>query len=122
MQFLILSLAAMAAAGTIPAMLKERAPLTVCPALDTPLCCQLDVDGVLDLTCEAREFPPPYVLLLPSSVTDCELSRGTILIRNHLADDTSSVSAFEKSCADTGSAAKCCTLPLAGDALLCGDP
>ncbi|KAI5360517.1 putative cerato-ulmin hydrophobin family, Hydrophobin superfamily [Septoria linicola] len=91
MQFLILSLAAMAAAGTIPAMLKERAPLTVCPALDTPLCCQLDVDGVLDLTCEAP-------------------------------DDTSSVSAFEKSCADTGSAAKCCTLPLAGDALLCGDP
>ena len=54
MQFLILSLAALAAAAP---SLKARAPLTVCPALDTPLCCQLDVDGVLDLTCEARKLP-----------------------------------------------------------------
>ncbi|PPJ58862.1 hypothetical protein CBER1_09269 [Cercospora berteroae] len=91
MQFIILALASLAAAGTIPAKLAERAPSDVCPALDSPLCCQVDVDGVLDLTCES-------------------------------AEDTSSVSAFKKSCADTGSAAKCCTLPLAGDALLCNDP
>ena len=50
MQFIILALASMAAA--VPAILKERAPLDVCPALDSPMCCQLDVDGILDLTCE----------------------------------------------------------------------
>lgn len=61
MQFTILAFAAMAAA--IPAMIQERAPGSVCPALDTPLCCQADVDGVVDLTCEARKYPPLYLLL-----------------------------------------------------------
>ncbi|KAL9529502.1 Cryparin [Sphaerulina musiva] len=89
MQFTILAFAAMAAA--IPAMIQERAPGSVCPALDTPLCCQADVDGVADVTCEA-----------PS--------------------DSSSVQAFKNSCASSGTTAKCCVLPLAGDALLCSSP
>src|SRR4051794_38252735 len=29
-------------------------------ALDTPQCCQLGVDGVLELTCESRLFPFPF--------------------------------------------------------------
>lgn len=62
MQFTILAFAAMAAA--IPAMIQERAPGSVCPALDTPLCCQADVDGVVDVTCEARKYPPLYLLEL----------------------------------------------------------
>lgn len=65
MQFTILAFAAMAAA--IPAMIQERAPGSVCPALDTPLCCQADVDGVVDVTCEARKYPP--LCLLESTQT-----------------------------------------------------
>ncbi|KAF1991219.1 hypothetical protein K402DRAFT_323470 [Aulographum hederae CBS 113979] len=71
------------------ALLNKRA--SVCPALDTPLCCQLDVEGIIDTPCESP-------------------------------DDTSSVSAFEASCAETGYTAECCTLPLAGDGLLCTAP
>lgn len=52
MQFLILAFAALAAAG--PAI-KLRAPIGICPALDTPQCCQLDVDGVIDASCESRK-------------------------------------------------------------------
>ncbi|KAK4495885.1 hypothetical protein PRZ48_013153 [Zasmidium cellare] len=89
MQFLVLAFAALAAAG--PAI-KLRAPISLCPALDTPLCCQLDVDGVLDATCES-----------PSG-------------------DPSSKSDFEADCASTGKTAECCTLPLDGDALLCTAP
>lgn len=53
MQFLVLALASLAAAAP---SIKLRAPSDVCPALDTPLCCQADVLGVLDLTCEARKY------------------------------------------------------------------
>lgn len=66
MQFTILAFAAMAAA--IPAMIQERAPGSVCPALDTPLCCQADVDGVVDVTCEARKYPPSYILELTQTL------------------------------------------------------
>lgn len=54
MQFIILAFAALAAAT--PARLRaKRAPIDVCPAIDTPQCCQADVDGVLALTCSPRK-------------------------------------------------------------------
>lgn len=65
MQFLVLAFAALAAAS--PAI-KLRAPIQVCPALDTPQCCQADVDGVLALTCESRMFQPGYFLGLRSNL------------------------------------------------------
>jgi hypothetical protein len=54
MQFSTLAIAAFAALTSAAAI--KRAPADLCPALDTPQCCQVDVDGVLDLTCSARKF------------------------------------------------------------------
>lgn len=105
MQFTILAFAAMAAA--IPAMIQERAPGSVCPALDTPLCCQADVDGVADVTCEARKYPALYFL---------ELTQ-TLIFYFSPASDSSSVQAFKNSCASSGTTAKCCVLPLVCPAL-----
>lgn len=56
MQYSILTLAFAAVMATASPVLEKRAAL--CPALDTPLCCQLDVDGIIDATCEAREYLP----------------------------------------------------------------
>jgi hypothetical protein len=53
MQFSTLAIAAFAALTSAAAL--KRAPADLCPALDTPQCCQLDVDGVADLTCSARK-------------------------------------------------------------------
>lgn len=105
MQFTILAFAAMAAA--IPAMIQERAPGSVCPALDTPLCCQADVDGVADVTCEARKYPALYLLKLTQ----------TLIFHFSPASDSSSVQAFKNSCASSGTTAKCCVLPLVCPAL-----
>lgn len=105
MQFTILAFAAMAAA--IPAMIQERAPGSVCPALDTPLCCQADVDGVADVTCEARKYPALYFLKLTQ----------TLMFYFSPASDSSSVQAFKNSCASSGTTAKCCVLPLVCPAL-----
>jgi len=53
MQFSTLAIAAFAALTSAAAL--KRAPIDLCPSLDTPQCCQLDVDGVADLTCSARK-------------------------------------------------------------------
>ena len=53
MQIKLLTLAFAALAVAAPrAELDKRASL--CPSSKTPLCCQLDVDGVLDATCASR--------------------------------------------------------------------
>jgi hypothetical protein len=52
MQFSTLAIAAFAALASAAAL--KRAPIDLCPVLDTPQCCQVDVDGVTDLTCSAR--------------------------------------------------------------------
>ncbi|SMQ47727.1 unnamed protein product [Zymoseptoria tritici ST99CH_3D7] len=80
MQFIILAVAALAAAT--PARLRERAPINVCPALDSPECCQADVDGVLALTCS-----PP-------------------------SDEVYTADGLKKDCAASELSAFCCTLPL----------
>lgn len=58
MQFKVLSLALLAAsvANATPAPVYARGggrkiATPVCPAGDTPFCCQLDVLGVIDVTC-----------------------------------------------------------------------
>lgn len=72
MQFSILAAAAFAALTSAAAL--KRAPADLCPALDTPQCYQLDVDGVADLTCSAREsnesskIPMNDVVLLTRSL------------------------------------------------------
>lgn len=55
MQFtnaLVLAFAALAAAA---GPLAER-KASVCPAGQTPQCCQLDVEGILDLPCSSGEY------------------------------------------------------------------
>ena len=52
MQYSILTLAFAAVTATASPVLEKRDSL--CPALDSPLCCQLDVDGIIDATCESR--------------------------------------------------------------------
>ncbi|KAI1779581.1 fungal hydrophobin-domain-containing protein [Hypoxylon cercidicola] len=62
---------------------------SICPGGATPLCCQLDVDGILDLTCGS-----------PSQ-------------------DLSSIQELHEVCAAGGLTAKCCTLSMFGSGLLC---
>lgn len=58
MQIKLLTLAFAAVAFAAPSELVERAPL--CPSLDTPQCCQLDVDGVAGLTCASCTQSPSF--------------------------------------------------------------
>ena len=55
-KLITLAFAALAVAMPQPALDKRAA---LCPSLDTPLCCQLDVDGVLDATCASRMYHVP---------------------------------------------------------------
>lgn len=75
MQFIILAFAALVAAT--PARLRaKRAPSDVCPAIDTPLCCQADVDGVLALTCSPREYRAIPKLDYSTNLTTFSNRRG----------------------------------------------
>jgi len=63
MQFTTFAFAAFAAVASAVAIekrspLEQRAPGDLCPALDTPQCCELDVDGVAALTCSPRKSNP----------------------------------------------------------------
>lgn len=53
MQFLALAFAALAAASPL---VERQGPAALCPAIDTPQCCQLDVLGVAAVTCASRMF------------------------------------------------------------------
>ncbi|KAL1585907.1 hypothetical protein WHR41_04953 [Cladosporium halotolerans] len=90
MQFTVLAIAAFTA-FTSAAAIDKRAPSDVCPSIDTPQCCQLDVDGVVDATCASP-------------------------------GDVSTLDEFNAACAETGTTAMCCTIPLAGLGLLCAAP
>ncbi|KAM0693016.1 hypothetical protein Q7P36_007573 [Cladosporium allicinum] len=97
MQFTTFAFAAFAALTSAAAIekrspLEQRAPINLCPAIDTPQCCQLDVDGVAAVTCSAPE------------------------------SDLTTVADFVDSCAAEGLSALCCTVPVAGLGLLCAAP
>merc|ERR1711964_359935 len=97
MQFTTFAFAAFAALTSAAAIekrspLEQRAPINLCPAIDTPQCCQLDVDGVAAVTCSAPE------------------------------SDLTTVADFVDSCAAEGPSALCCTVPVAGLGLLCAAP
>ncbi|KAK4610133.1 hypothetical protein CLAFUW4_14211 [Fulvia fulva] len=68
------------------------APVELCPANRVPQCCQLSVLGVADVTCAS-----------PSS-------------------GLTSVSAFEADCANDGTTAQCCLIPVLGLGLFCSNP
>ncbi|KAL1801465.1 hypothetical protein ACET3X_001807 [Alternaria dauci] len=61
----------------------------ICGGLATPLCCQLDVLGVANLNCA-------------NAGTGIETTED-----------------FEAVCAESGTTAQCCVLPLGADGLLC---
>ncbi|KAF2716685.1 hypothetical protein K431DRAFT_316366 [Polychaeton citri CBS 116435] len=86
---MVLATASPASSPSRKTAILRRQTADLCSGIDTPLCCQTDVDGVADLTCESPSDAP-------STIAD-----------------------FETNCAATGLTAQCCTLPLAGDALLC---
>jgi hypothetical protein len=54
----IATLLSLASAAAVPSKLLTRKS-GVCGALSTPLCCQLDVEGVADLNCENGRFSVP---------------------------------------------------------------
>lgn len=85
MQFLaILTFAAAASAAALEGSRKtarlEARAAELCPPLDSPECCQLDVDGVADLSCEAPSGSPK------------------------------TLSAFKSACGTEGRSAMCCTV------------
>jgi hypothetical protein len=102
MQFTTLAFAAFAALTSAAAL--KRAPIDLCPAIDTPQCCQVDVDGVADLSCEARTSIQRNFTILLSI-----LSLTHILIAD---PDLTTVADFEASCAASGTTAMCCTVPV----------
>lgn len=64
MQFLVLAFAALAAASPLE---KRQGPAALCPAIDTPQCCQLDVLGVAAVSCASREC---CLLAIPFSLEE----------------------------------------------------
>jgi hypothetical protein len=100
MRFSTLAITAFAALTSAAAL--KRAPIDLCPAIDTPQCCQADVDGVLDLTCSARKFNHQRF-----STTSHPANTFT-----SAESDLTTVADFEASCASTGLTAMCCTLPV----------
>ncbi|KAI3475736.1 hypothetical protein L1887_62814 [Cichorium endivia] len=86
MQFTVLAIAAFTA-FTSAAAIDKRAPSDVCPSIDTPQCCQLDVDGVVDATCASRSFfpsPPsllsnPQLTISPQPATSPPSTTSTLL-------------------------------------------
>jgi hypothetical protein len=101
---------------TSAAAITKRHPATlvdrqsgVCGALRTPLCCQLDVLGVATLNCANGTV---ILSNLPHKVRmNCTdyLSAGPV----------TSAEEFEALCAETGTSAQCCILPVGADGLLC---
>lgn len=102
MQFTTFTIAAFAALTSAAAV--RRAPIDLCPALDTPQCCQVDVDGVIDLTCEARKSEPISIVLAPEFFPTNTIPTAE--------SDLTTVADFEASCATSGTTAMCCTLPV----------
>ncbi|KAE8440432.1 hypothetical protein EG329_007615 [Mollisiaceae sp. DMI_Dod_QoI] len=77
-------------AGLAAASPLEKRQLGLCSsAIDSAQCCDVSVDGIANLNCAA---PSPA----PTSIAN-----------------------FKTTCAANGQATYCCTLPVAGDALLC---
>jgi len=107
MQFSTFAIAAFAALTSAAAI--KRAPADLCPALDTPQCCQVDVDGVLDLTCSARTFDDHQYTRKYPLANALETAES----------DLTTVADFETSCASTGLTAMCCTLPVVCCRALC---
>ncbi|KAF2162961.1 hypothetical protein M409DRAFT_26813 [Zasmidium cellare ATCC 36951] len=85
-----LLLAALTAAH--PMTFQPRAPYEICPAFDTPLCCQLDAGGMVGTTCQSPSSAP-------SNKTE-----------------------FLNDCHAIGFTAECCKLPTGGDAMFCQPP
>jgi hypothetical protein len=108
MQFTTFAFAAFAALTSAAAIekrspLEQRAPINLCPAIDTPQCCQLDVDGVAAVTCSARKPRDPGRALSQNNPTD-----GNITAES----DLTTVADFVDSCAAEGLSALCCTVPV----------
>ncbi|KZM24336.1 uncharacterized protein EKO05_0005646 [Ascochyta rabiei] len=96
MQFSLATITALLSL-TSAAAITARSPTTgrlvsrqasVCGALATPVCCQLDILGVANLNCEN-------------------------------AGPVETTEDFTALCAETGTSAQCCALPLGTDSLLC---
>jgi hypothetical protein len=77
----------------------------ICGPLSTPLCCQLDVEGVANLNCE--------------NGTSCIDNGRVIRADEATAGPVTSIEEFEATCAATGTSAQCCVLALGADGLVC---
>ncbi|KAL1303034.1 hypothetical protein AAFC00_003346 [Neodothiora populina] len=95
-QAVLLAMASIAAAASSGPARVERRTATLdrradlCGPLDTPMCCQTDVEGIADLNCAS------------------------------INSDITSTDQFVATCSAEGKSAECCTLSLLGSAgLLC---
>jgi len=95
-------------ASAMPA-LNQRQTLVCTGTYSNAQCCATDVLGVADLNCFNRES------LEPSPLDE--------VLTIHSAPSTpTSADDFETICAADGQQAKCCVLPILGQALICQDP
>jgi hypothetical protein len=98
------TLLSVASAAAVPTELLTRRS-SVCGPLSSPLCCELDVEGVATLNCANGESPIQYGF-------------GRTLTQD-IAGPVTTTAKFQATCAKTGTTAQCCILPLGTDGLVC---
>ncbi|KAM9883129.1 cerato-ulmin [Verticillium dahliae] len=108
-----------------PATLDTRG--SVCSGLyGNPQCCATDVLGVASLDCQNRKSPHPLpgISSLPSytGLLRQRYQQRLTVTAIKTAKSANNANDFKQSCASTGKSAFCCTLPVAGQAVLCNKP
>jgi hypothetical protein len=103
----VLAFAVAAAAAPLEG---RQAPLC---SSGSPQCCATDILGLAVLNCAARKrlMFLPYFIFRAQAVTDNVPATIT----------PADINSFINGCADEGQQAKCCLLPILGQALLCSD-
>ncbi|THV48748.1 hypothetical protein BGAL_0230g00140 [Botrytis galanthina] len=83
-------------------------------AIDTAMCCQTTLAGVINQTCTTRMF---YSNLNPTHDFCIQ-----VLIKFQAAITPRTKQEFRKYCADQGQDSSCCKTPLVGDGVICTPP
>ncbi|KAI0411220.1 hydrophobin-like protein [Xylaria grammica] len=117
MQFTLITLTSAFATAVAANPTYNNPPYDACPdgLYSVEQCCATDVLGVADLDCGSRE----------SHTSSLELGGRTPSAKNgnNTASATpSSASNFGDICAAGGKRARCCVIPVAGQAVLCITP
>jgi hypothetical protein len=94
---------------TYSAATMHKRAASVCGGISSALCCQTDVDGAANLDCKSGKSLHDANQRIHEYHTD----------QMCVAGDVSSTASFKSTCAEEGTTAQCCIVPVGTDALLC---